>query len=67
LLQPPDQESGGGPVGVADEDLVAAAQLRQRRAALAAASARHGAEEVQLRLLTDYDAAFGLDEDAGVA
>jgi transposase len=41
--------------------LAAAAQLRQQRAALAT-SARHGAEEVQLRLLTDYDHAFGLDD-----
>jgi transposase len=42
--------------------LAAAAQLRQQRAALGATSARHGAEEVQLRLLTDYDHAFGLDD-----
>jgi transposase len=47
--------------------LAAAALLRQQRAALAT-SARHGAEEVQLRLLTDYDAAFGLDDGTeGVA
>ena len=42
--------------------LAAAAKLRQLRAAQAATSARHGAEEVQLRLLTDYDHAFGLDD-----
>jgi transposase len=46
--------------------LAAAAKLRQQRAAQAATSARHGAEEVQLRLLTDYDHAFGL-EDGEVA
>jgi transposase len=42
--------------------LAAAAQLRQQRAALGVTSARHGAEEVQLRRLTDYDHAFGLDD-----
>jgi transposase len=42
--------------------LAAAAQLRQQRAALGATNPRHGAEEVQLRLLTDYDQAFGLDD-----
>jgi transposase len=42
--------------------LAAAARLRQQRAALAATNARQGGEEVQLRLLTDYDAAFGLDD-----
>ena len=42
--------------------LAAAALLRQQRAALGATSARHGTEEVQLRLLTDYDHAFGLDD-----
>ena len=47
--------------------LEAAARLRQQRAALEASSARRGAEEVQLRLLTDYDAAFGLDGTEGVA
>jgi len=48
--------------------LQAAARLRQQRAALGAASPRHDAEEVQLRLLTDYDAAFGLtDGTEGVA
>jgi transposase len=47
--------------------LEAAARLRQQRAALGASSARRGAEEVQLRLLTDYDAAFGLDQGEGVA
>jgi hypothetical protein len=41
--------------------LAAAARLRHQRAALGASSARHGAEEVQLRLLADYDHAFGLD------
>jgi transposase len=44
------------------DHLAAAAQLRQQRAALGATSARHGAEEVQLRLLTDYDQALGLDD-----
>jgi transposase len=48
--------------------LQAAGRLRQQRAALEASSARRGAEEVQLRLLTDYDAAFGLDDGTqGVA
>jgi transposase len=47
--------------------LAAAAKLRHQRALLGAASPRQGAEEVQLRPLTDYDTAFGLDEDAGVA
>jgi transposase len=47
--------------------LAAAARLRQQRAALGATSPRQGAEEVQLRLLTDYDAAFGLDDTQGVA
>jgi transposase len=48
--------------------LAAAARLRQQRAALGA-NPRRGAgdvEEVQLRLLTDYDQAFGLDSE-GVA
>ena len=45
--------------------LRAAAQLRHQRAVLA----RHpsNAEEVQLRCLADYDAAFGLDDGQGVA
>ena len=45
--------------------LRAAAQLRHQRAVLA----RHpsDAEEVQLRCLADYDAAFGLDDGQGVA
>jgi transposase len=45
--------------------LQAAAQLRHQRAVLA----RHPdhAEEVQLRCLADYDAAFGLDDGQGVA
>jgi transposase len=45
--------------------LRAAAQLRHQRAVLA----RHpsNAEEVQLRCLADYDAAFGLDKGQGVA
>ncbi|HJU01196.1 MAG TPA: IS21 family transposase [Actinomycetes bacterium] len=47
--------------------LQAAAQLRRQRAALSATSAHRDAEEVQLRLLTDYDAAFGLDDGQGVA
>jgi transposase len=45
--------------------LQAAAQLRRQRAALSATSAHRDAEEVQLRLLTDYDAAFGLDDGQG--
>jgi transposase len=47
--------------------LQAAAQLRRQRAVLSATSAHRDAEEVQLRLLTDYDAAFGLDDGQGVA
>jgi transposase len=48
--------------------LQAAARLRQQRAVLEASGARRDAEEVQLRLLTDYDAAFGLDDGTqGVA
>jgi transposase len=45
--------------------LRAAAQLRHQRVVLA----RHpsNAEEVQLRCLADYDAAFGLDDGQGVA
>jgi transposase len=45
--------------------LQAAAQLRHQRAGLG----RHPshAEEVQLRCLADYDAAFGLDDGQGVA
>jgi hypothetical protein len=45
--------------------LAAAAQLRRQRAVLG----RHpsDAEEVQLRRLTDYDHAFGLDDGQGVA
>jgi transposase len=39
----------------------AAAQLRHQRGALGATTTRHDAEEVQLRCLADYDAAFGLD------
>jgi transposase len=48
--------------------LAAAAKLRHQRALLGAANPRQrqGAEEVQLRLLSDYDAAFGLDSE-GVA
>jgi transposase len=47
--------------------LAAAAQLRHQRAALGAANAGRDVEEVQLRRLTDYDAAFGLDDSQGVA
>jgi transposase len=47
--------------------LQAAAGLRHQRAVRGAASARQGAEEVQLRCLADYDQAFGLDQDQGVA
>jgi transposase len=46
--------------------LEAAARLRRQRAALGVSNTRQGAEEVQLRMLTDYDAAFGLDTQ-GVA
>jgi hypothetical protein len=45
--------------------LQAAAQLRHDRAAVGAAG-RHDPDEVQLRRLADYDAAFGLDTQ-GVA
>jgi transposase len=45
--------------------LRAAAQLRHQRAVLAPHPSN--AEEVQLRCLTDYDAAFGLDDGQGVA
>jgi transposase len=49
--------------------LAAAAQLRHDRAAVVGQATRRDAEEVQLRCLADYDAAFGLDEDGteGVA
>jgi transposase len=48
--------------------LQAAARLRHQRAALGAANAHRDVEEVQLRCLTDYDAAFGLDDGTeGVA
>jgi transposase len=47
--------------------LRAAAQLRHQRAALGATDVRQGVEEVQLRCLADYDAAFGLDDGQGVA
>jgi transposase len=47
--------------------LAAAAQLRHQRAVLGATNARRDAEGVQLRRLTDYDAAFGLDDSQGVA
>jgi len=49
--------------------LQAAARLRHQRAALAATSTRRvgDVEEVQLRCLGDYDAAFGLDDRQGVA
>jgi transposase len=45
--------------------LAAAAQLRHQRAAIGAAG-RRDQDEVQLRCLADYDAAFGLDNE-GVA
>jgi transposase len=45
--------------------LAAAAQLRHQRAAIGAAG-RRDQDEVQLRCLADYDAAFGLDTE-GVA
>jgi transposase len=41
--------------------LAAAAQLRHDRAALGVTNARRDQDEVQLRSLADYDAAFGLD------
>jgi transposase len=41
--------------------LAAAVQLRHDRAALGVTNARRDQDEVQLRCLTDYDAAFGLD------
>ena len=47
--------------------LAAAAQLRHQRAVLGATNAGRDAEDVQLRRLTDYDAAFGLDDSHGVA
>jgi transposase len=47
--------------------LAAAAQLRHQRAVLGATNAGRDAEGVQLRRLTDYDAAFGLDDSQGVA
>jgi transposase len=47
--------------------LQAAARLRHQRAALGATDARHDVDQVQLRCLADYDAAFGLDQDQGVA
>jgi transposase len=47
--------------------LAAAAQLRHQRAVLGATNAGCDAEGVQLRRLTDYDAAFGLDDSQGVA
>jgi transposase len=46
---------------LSDPAQVAAAQLRQDRAALGATNARRDQGEVQLRCLADYDAAFGLD------
>jgi transposase len=47
--------------------LQAAAQLRHDRAVVGATNARRDVEEVQLRCLADYDAAFGLDDTQGVA
>jgi transposase len=47
--------------------LAAAAQLRHQRAVLGATNTDQGAQGVQLRRLTDYDAAFGLDDGQGVA
>jgi transposase len=46
--------------------LQAAAQLRHDRAVAGASNTRRDVEEVQLRCLADYDAAFGLDNQ-GVA
>jgi transposase len=45
--------------------LDAAARLRRDRAA--AVGGRRDPDEVELRCLADYDAAFGLDQDQGVA
>jgi transposase len=42
--------------------LQAAAQLRHQRAALGATGPRRDVQEVELRCLADYDAAFGLDD-----
>jgi hypothetical protein len=42
--------------------LAAAAQLRQPEAGAPGTSASHGSEEVGLRLLTDYDHVFSLDD-----
>jgi transposase len=47
--------------------LAAAAQMRHQRAVRGATNARPGAEDVELRCLADYDAAFGLDDAEGVA
>jgi len=46
--------------------LAAAAQLRHQRAVIGQTAGRRDADEVQLRCLADYDAAFGLDTE-GVA
>jgi transposase len=46
--------------------LQAAARLRQQRAALGTTGPRRDVQEVELRCLADYDAAFGLDTE-GVA
>jgi transposase len=46
--------------------LQAAAQLRHQRAVIGQGADRRDHDEVQLRCLTDYDAAFGLDTE-GVA
>jgi transposase len=46
--------------------LAAAAQLRHQRALVGQAAGHRDADEVQLRCLADYDAAFGLDTE-GVA
>jgi transposase len=47
--------------------LQAAIRLRHQRAMLGQAASRRDAEEVQLRRLTDYDHAFGLDGQEVVA
>jgi transposase len=47
--------------------LAAAAQRRHQRAVLGATNAGRDADDVQLRRLADYDAAFGLDDGQGVA
>jgi transposase len=51
---------------LSDPAHLAAAQLRHQRALVGQAAGHRDADEVQLRCLADYDAAFGLDTE-GVA